>query len=62
MISDSTPMCDEPLYCSVCGAEDWDCEHTPGSPGEYCEIDGVIHTPENPCPFDAREEVDHELP
>lgn len=55
-------MCDEPLYCSVCGAEDWDCEHTPGSPGEYCEIDGVIHTPENPCPFDAREEVDHELP
>jgi hypothetical protein len=35
-------MSDEPLYCSVCGAEDGDCEHDPWAdsfvPGPYCEV------------------------
>lgn len=41
-------MSDEPLYCTRCGAEDWDCEHgifnVDGHPkgddghGPFCEV------------------------
>lgn len=45
----------EPLYCRVCGAEEG-CEHSHDADGEYCELDGVIHTADDPCPFEPREE------
>ena len=46
-------MGDEPLYCTVCGAEDGDCEHDPWvkgfEPGPYCEVCGVIPAPGLNC-------------
>lgn len=37
---------DEPLYCQICGAEDWECGHQPYAaptpdhgPDAYCEVD-----------------------
>lgn len=36
-------MADEPLYCVICGAEDWGCEHGPHGEGpeNYCEVSGL---------------------
>lgn len=43
-------MSDEPLYCTVCGAEDWNCEHAQQETvGPYCEICGVIPAPGYDC-------------
>lgn len=51
-------MSDEPLYCTVCGAEDGDCEHDPWAegfePGPYCESCGVIPWPGKGCKFHER--------
>lgn len=50
-------MSAEPLYCRVCGAEDYGCEHTftenedAHAPGAFCEVCGVVHTPDDPCWF-----------
>lgn len=46
----------EPLYCRVCGAEECSCGHTFSDDGPYCEINGVIHTADDLCPFEVREE------
>jgi hypothetical protein len=48
-------MNEEPLYCTVCGAEGGDCEYDPWSPdfvpGRYCETCGVIPAPDKACQF-----------
>ena len=40
----------EPLYCCQCGAEDWNCDHSPSTEeyqnsSDYCEICGC----KEPC-------------
>jgi hypothetical protein len=42
---------DEPLYCILCGAEDWECGHVPGDYGDAHAVtdDLVDHGPEAFC-------------
>ena len=47
-------MSDEPLYCQVCGAEDWSCGHGPETTGPYCETCGVIPASGKACMFHTR--------
>lgn len=56
-------MSDEPLYCTRCGAEDWDCQHGSSQPdgsdnpnaddgkGPFCEVSFAHEwpNPEGPC-------------
>ena len=44
-------MSDEPLFCQVCGAEDWACPHEPGTTGPYCEVCGVIPREGGECEY-----------
>jgi len=45
---------DEPLYCVVCGAEDFNCEHEPDAEGPYCDVCGVIPIEGGECVFYKR--------
>lgn len=48
-------MSDEPLFCTWCGAEDFNCDCDPGTfenqrpAGPYCEVCGVIPEPGTEC-------------
>lgn len=50
---------EEPLYCAICGAEDWECGHSFSSDGYYhgpwCEACGVKHEELGErCPLDVQ--------
>ena len=52
-------MSDEPLYCTVCGAEWGDCDHPlPGDDdwrsGPYCEVCGVVPADGHDCATTGR--------
>jgi hypothetical protein len=48
-------MSDEPLYCSQCGAEDFNCDCNEQRPdGPFCEECGVNRVENNGCPCDTR--------
>jgi hypothetical protein len=45
-------MSDEPLFCTVCGAEDFACDHDPRSDhGPYCEVCGIVPAAGKECHF-----------
>jgi len=55
---------EEPLYCPLCGAEDYDCEHTcaerEARPALYCEVTGCCFANGESCdycvsPYDNQE-------
>jgi hypothetical protein len=54
-------MTNEPIYCAICGIEDWNCEHQPCVPEynehpNYCELCG--HPFDNcACPIMPFEEI-----
>lgn len=48
-------MSDEPLYCTQCGAEDFDCEcHEELPDGPFCAVCGTNRKENNSCSCDRR--------